>query len=132
MAGRKERKGLGARESRVMQAVWSLGRGTVREVLDSLGGRRRLAYTTILTTLRNLERKGYLCHEVEGRSHVYIPTVERDAVARSALDDLVNRLFDGSHARLVDALIDEERLSDEELAELRRQIRRAERRRRDA
>ena len=132
MAGRKERGNLGALESRVMQAVWSLGRGTVREVLDTLGGRRRLAYTTILTTLRNLERKGYLRHEVEGRSHVYIPTVQRDAVARSALDDLVDRLFDGSHARLVDALIDEERLSDEELAELRRQIRRAERRRRDA
>lgn len=132
MAGRKERGNLGALESRVMKAVWSLRRATVREVLVALEGRRKLAYTTVLTTLRNLERKGFLRRELLGRSHVYLPAVEQEAVARGALDDLVDRLFDGSRARLVDALIDEERLSDEELADLRRQIKRAERRRRDA
>ena len=117
MAGRKERGNLGALESRVMKAVWSLRRATVREVLVALEGRRKLAYTTVLTTLRNLERKGFLQRELQGRSHVYLPAVEQEAVARGALDDLVDRLFDGSRARLVDALLDEERLSDEEQAE---------------
>ena len=132
MAGRDDRGNLGALESRVMKVVWREGRASVRVVLAGLKGRRKLAYTTILTTLRNLERKGFLRHEVEGRSHVYIPTIEQEAVARSALDDLVEHLFDGSRARLVDALLDEERLTDEELADLRKQIRKAERRRRDA
>ena len=85
-------------------------------------GRRKLAYTTVLTTLRNLEQKEYLRHEVEGRSHVYLPRVQEREVARSTLTDLVDRLFDGSRVRLVDALLDEEQLTKEEFEALRERI----------
>jgi predicted transcriptional regulator len=113
---------LGKLEMRVMKAVWRLGRATVHEVRDALGGSRRLAYTTILTTLRNIERKGYLRHEPSGRSHVFLPAVEERDVARTTLEDLLERVFDGSRLRLVDALFDEADLTDAEYEDLRRRI----------
>ena len=122
MAGKRSRRNLGDLEARVMKVVWKRGRATVREVLADLPGRRKLAYTTVLTTLRNLEQKGFLRHEVEGRSHVYLPRVEEREVARSTLTDLVDRLFDGSRVRLVDALLDEEQLTPEEFEALRQRI----------
>jgi predicted transcriptional regulator len=90
----------------------------VRDALPN----RKLAYTTVLTTLRNLEKKGYLEHEVEGRAHVDLPAIEERAVERSSLMDLLDREFDGSRVRLVDALLDGSDLSDEEVEDLRRRI----------
>jgi predicted transcriptional regulator len=116
-------KPLGDLEAKVMKTVWSLGRGTVHEVRKALPGRRRLAYTTVLTTLRNLERKGFLTHEVEGRSHVYLPAVEEGEVKRTNIRDLLDRLFDGSPLRLVETLFTEEELGAEEVEAIEGMIR---------
>ncbi len=115
-------KRLGRLESEVMKAVWRLGRGTVRDVLRALDSDPPRAYTTVLTTLRNLEAKGYLRHEVEGRTHVYLPLVAEGAVGKRAVRDLLDRLFDGSPVRLVQALLESEALTAEELALLRRAV----------
>ena len=122
MAKKRRRRTLGELEARVMKVVWRRGRATVRDVLDDLPGRRKLAYTTVLTTLRNLEQKGFLGHEVEGRSHVYLPRVEEREVARSTLSEIADRLFDGSRVRLVDALLEEEQLTKKEFEALRQRI----------
>jgi predicted transcriptional regulator len=106
-----------------MKVVWRIGRATVHDVrgaLDASGV--TLAYTTVLTTLRTLEAKGLLGHEVSGRSHVYFPTVAEGAMARSALHDVLHRLFDGSKVRLVHALLDDRDLSRREFEALRKQI----------
>lgn len=106
-----------------MKAMWRRGRATVREVLVALNrGRRKLAYTTVLTTMRNLERKGLLRRETEGRAHVYLPAVDEQAFARTAARDLLDRLFDGERARLVAALFEEEDLSRAEFEALRRRV----------
>lgn len=115
-------KELGRLETDVMKVVWRLGRATVRQVRDAMSSERSFAYTTILTTLRNLERKGYVRHDAEGRTHIFVPVVEERAVARSALEGVLDRLFDGSKARLVDALFEETDLSENEMEDLRRRI----------
>lgn len=125
---RPDPKSLAELETLVMNEVWKRGRATVRQVREDLAKRRELAYTTILTTLRNLERKGFLTHETEGRVHVYIPAVDRKTVARSRARDLLERFFDGSRAGLVIALFEEEEIGPEEYEQLRRAIREARRR----
>jgi predicted transcriptional regulator len=62
-------------ELRIMNVLWGRGSGTVQEVLDSIDQRPMLAYNSVLTTIRVLEKKGYLKHLKDGRAHVYTPLV---------------------------------------------------------
>ncbi len=110
-------------ESELMRAFWEHGPQTVTELLGHLG--RDVAYTTALTLVRILEKKGYVTHEAQpdgGRAYVYRPKVQRENVTRRHVRDLVDRLFGGSAQSLVVGLLDDEDLSPEELAELRAQI----------
>lgn len=111
---------LGDRELDVMGVLWDLGSGTVAEVRDKLAD--PLAYTTVLTVLRNLEAKGLVTHEAEGKAHRYIPRVARQTARRSALTRLVDRLFHGSPEQLVAQLVDDDRLSVEDLRRIRSRI----------
>jgi len=114
---------LGPLEMRVMKEVWRNGRATVHDVRDALDANgASFAYTTVLTTLRALEGKGLVGHDVRGRSHVYFPIVAEGAMARSVLQDVLHRLFDGSKVRLVHALLDDRDLSPREFEALRKQI----------
>jgi len=109
------------RELDVMAVLWELGSGTVSEVRDRLPA--DLAYTTVLTILRNLESKGFLRHEEEGKAHRYIPLVQRQAAERSALARLVDRLFHGSPELLLTRLVDDPALTPEQLQRMRRRLR---------
>jgi BlaI family transcriptional regulator, penicillinase repressor len=114
---------LGPLEMRVMKEVWRNGRATVHDVRDALGAKgTSLAYTTVLTTLRALEGKGLVGHDLSGRSHVYFAIVAEGAMARSVLQDVLHRLFDGSKVRLVHALLDDRDLSRREFEALRKQV----------
>lgn len=106
------------RELDLMAVLWERGSGTVSEVLESLSD--ELAYTTVLTTLRNMEEKGYVRHEEEGRSYRYYPEIPREEAGRSALRRVVNTIFGGSRERLLTQLVSDHDLSDEELRRLRR------------
>jgi predicted transcriptional regulator len=90
---------LGERELDVMGVLWTLGSGTVAEVRDRLPA--SLAYTTVLTILRNLEAKGFVRHDAEGKAHRYVPLVAHATARRSALARLVDKLFHGSAELLV-------------------------------
>ena len=120
---------LGERELDVMAALWELGSGTVAEVRDHLTD--PLAYTTVLTVLRNLEAKRFVRHEEEGRAHRYFPRVEREAEQKKALSRLVSQLFHGSPQALIAQLVDQEALSAEELQRLSRELHAAARRKED-
>ena len=109
------------RELDVMAVLWELGSGTVSEVRDRLPA--DLAYTTVLTILRNLETKGFLRHEEEGKAHRYFPLVQRQAAERSALARLVDRLFHGSPELLLTRLVDDPALTPEQLQRMRRRLR---------
>ena len=111
---------FGDRELDVMAVLWELGSGTVAEVRDKLPA--DLAYTTVLTILRNLEEKGFVTHEAEGRAHRYFPSVQRQAARRTALAQLVDRLFHGSAEQLVAQLVEDNALTADDLQRLRRQL----------
>ena len=85
---------LGRREHDVMSVLWTRGPSTVSEVRESLGA--PLAYTTVLTILRNLEAKGAVARTEEGRAHRYAPLVQRDVARAGALQRLLDRFFAGS------------------------------------
>ncbi len=107
-----------------MDVLWKRGASTVGEVHDDLPKRDRVAYSTVLTTLRILEEKGYLDHEQRGRAYVYRPLVARSEARQTGVRLLVNRLFDDSPQALVLNVLENEDFSDEEIAELRRLINR--------
>ena len=106
------------RELDVMEALWNLGSGTVAEVRGRLPD--RLAYTTVLTVLRTLERKGYVGHTGEGRAHRYRPLVKRAAAGKSALRRLVDTMFQGSAQLLLAELVSNRDLDTGELHRMRR------------
>jgi BlaI family transcriptional regulator, penicillinase repressor len=111
---------LGDRELEVMTWLWANGSGTVGEVKEGLGD--PLAYTTVLTILRNLEAKGFLRREDEGRAHRYFPRVQQEAARRRALRRLIDTLFLGSPEALLSHLVDEHDLSPAELRRIAKRL----------
>ena len=114
--GRSPSNTLTRGELRLMKVLWDRGRATVGEVVEALPASERLAYNTVLTTLRILERKGYLAREKAGRAHVYRPLVDRAAARRSALRYVMDQFFDSSPELLVQNVLDD----DLEAADLER------------
>jgi predicted transcriptional regulator len=105
-----------------MDVVWSKGSATVSDVVEGLPQDVPLAYSTVLTTLRILEQKGYLQHVKEGRAFVYRPLVAREQERERAVTHLLGRFFDGSAARLMLNLVDGRKISTNELKRLRKRI----------
>lgn len=106
------------READVMQVLWENGPSVVSDVQDSLHD--RLAYTTVLTVLRTLEAKGYVRHEEEGRQHRYFATVQQQAAQKSALKHLLGKLFKNSSEVLFARLVNDQKLSPEEIRRMRK------------
>ena len=106
-------------EYRLMDALWKLGTATVASVTTSL--KRKYAYTTVLSTLRTLERKGYVRHMTDGRTFVYLPVVPREDARRHILKHVTAAFFGGSPRALMLQLADSADL-DEEISERLREL----------
>jgi predicted transcriptional regulator len=119
---RKKTIGLTDAELRLMEVLWDKGSATVGEVVEAMPKRTPLAYSTVLTTLRLLEEKGYLTHVKEGRAFIYQPAVGREEACESAVSHLVRRFFNGSHGLLALNLIENKRIDASELKRLRKTI----------
>jgi predicted transcriptional regulator len=109
---------LSDREAELMDVLWEQGPSTVTEVQAHVSD--QLAYTTVLTILRNLEAKGYVRHDAQGRAHRYAPIIEREAARRSALAHLAGKLFKGSEQLLLTHLVSDRKLSDAEVRSVRK------------
>jgi BlaI family transcriptional regulator, penicillinase repressor len=107
-------------ELRLMDVVWQRGESTVQQVLEALPTHPALAYNSVLTTIRVLEKKGYLKHVKDGRAHVYMPLIERDDASRSEISHLVNRFFKNSHEQLVLNILEDKSIDAAELKRLRK------------
>jgi predicted transcriptional regulator len=118
---RKKSLVLTDHELRLMEVLWQRGRATVADVVEVLPP-PPLAYSTVLTTLRTLEQKGYIDHEEEGRAYVYRPLVARNEAAKSAMNHLLGRFFGNSPGALAVTLLDDTRLSAEDVAEIERTL----------
>ena len=106
----------------VMKVIWERGQATVSDVLDTIN--RKLAYTTVATTMKHLERKGFLTYKVDGRTFVYQPLIWETEVSQSMLSDLLERFFDNSAERLVNTLLETEQIDSVELDRMQQLINR--------
>ncbi len=109
-----------------MKVVWQKGRVTVRDVYETLLERRKIAYTTVMTMMRVLERKGYLKTRRENRAYLYSPAHPERQVLRSMVREFVDRVFNGSARPLLVHLLEDRRLSKQEFEELQRLVQEAE------
>jgi predicted transcriptional regulator len=112
-------------ELRIMDVLWLKGSGTVQSILDSLSQKPALAYNSVLTTIRVLERKGYVKHSKDGRAHVYSPQVAREEASRSEIRHLVGRFFKNSHEQLVLNILEDRGMKAAELNRLREMLERS-------
>src|SRR5699024_2659992 len=113
---------LGETEMEVLHHVWRLKEASVKDVRKRILENREVAYTTIMTVMKNLADKGYLKYRKEGVSYIYSPAVEPESVRFNLVNDLVKKVFSGSPKSLVQTLVQNEDLSDDERREIRNLI----------
>lgn len=109
-------------ELRLMRILWKRGPATVAEVQGALPKKSPLAYNSVLTTLRVLEKKGYVRHEKSGRAFVYAAAVDAEKVNRSAVRYLLSRFFSNSPEQLLTHMVEDGDLSTQELERVRKLI----------
>jgi BlaI family penicillinase repressor len=107
----------------IMKLVWEREEATVRDVYEALRARRRIAYTSVLTMMNVLERKGHLRKRAEGRSFVYQAARPRGQVVRAMVREFVQRVFNGAAEPLLVHLLEDRRLTPRELETLARRVR---------
>jgi predicted transcriptional regulator len=114
-------------ELRLMKLLWeSGGEATVSDLVAALPRGSELAYTSVLTTIKILEQKGYVKHRKSGRAFLYTPVVARQDAAASAVRHIVQRFFNNSREQLLASLLGDGGLTAEELKRLKRRIAEAE------
>ena len=111
---------LGETEMEVLQHVWSLGTATVGDVHARVLETREVAYTTVMTVMKKLAQKGYLTFVRDGNAYVYSAAQPPGEVRADLLQGLLDKVFQGSRAALVQTLVGQEPLTEEDVAELRR------------
>lgn len=112
-------------ELRIMNVLWEKGSATVHEVLQGLTAEPALAYNTVLTMIRILEKKGYVQHLKDKRAHVYMPKIDRKDATRFEVKHLVSRFFGDSDELLVLNILEEKSIDAEELARVRQLLERS-------
>lgn len=113
---------LGETEMEVLHHVWDLGEATVKQVRKRILESREVAYTTIMTVMKNLAEKGYLKYRKEGVTYVYSPAQEPDSVRSNLVKELIKKVFKGSPKELVQTLVESEDLNKKDLSEIKRMI----------
>jgi len=109
---------LGETEMEVLHHVWELGEATVKDVQERILENRKVAYTTIMTVMKNLADKDYLKYRKEGVTYVYSPAQKPESVRFNLVEDLVKKVFKGSPSELVQTLVEGENLSSKDKAEI--------------
>ncbi len=118
----KKLPSLSPAETGILRLVWKLKEATVQQVCAELPARRRIAYATVQTLLRRLEKKGYLKHRAEGKAHVFYPAVESEHVIKRSVNDFLERLFGGDPIPLVQHLAEHGKIDAEDLERLKKLV----------
>ena len=103
-------------ELELMDILWKIGQGTVRDVMSHLPKNRALAYTSVSTILRILQQKKILTVEKIGKQHIYIPVFSKKTFASHSVKKMVNQIFSGNSVELVAYLVDKNNLSLDEIS----------------
>ena len=119
---KRELRTISPAETEILRLVWQLRAATVQQVCDSLPQERDIAYATVQTVLRRLEKKGYLKHRAEGKAHVFYPAAKREAVISRSVNDFLGRLFGGDPIPLMHYLAEHGKITAEDIETLKRLI----------
>jgi predicted transcriptional regulator len=119
---RKSLTPLGETEMEVLHHVWNAGEASVSDIRERILKDRKVAYTTIMTVMKNLADKGYLKYRKDGISYIYSAAIDPSNVQYNLVDRLVKKVFHGSPKDLVQALVKNEKLSDEDREEIKKLI----------
>lgn len=106
-------------ELRILAILWEHGPSTVRAIRELMPDGKTRAYTTVLTLVQIMEKKGLVDHTSQGQTHVYRPLVARRQVLRPLMRDLLREVFRGRRAEAVQCLLGDATLDEDELAEIR-------------
>jgi len=104
------------KEEEIMQVLWQLEKGFVKEIVEQLSGDNH--YNTISTIVRNLEEKGFVSHQAFGKTHQYFPLVTKEAYANKFMSMASQRYFNNSYKSMVSFFAKEEKISAKELREI--------------
>jgi len=104
-------------EEQVMQVLWKIGKGFVKDVLEHFD-EPKPAYNTISTIIRILQDKGFVSHRAYGRTHEYYPVISKDEYSKSHLNTFVNDYFSSSFGKMVSFFAKERGISVKEMEEI--------------
>jgi predicted transcriptional regulator len=113
---------LTPQELEIMKLVWQLQDSTVRDIYEALLRRRKIAYTTVMTTMNTLETKGYLKKRKQERAFIYRPTRPRNQVIGGMIREFIDRVFNGSAEPLLVHLVKDRRIREQDLQKIARMI----------
>lgn len=113
---------LGETEMEVLNHVWDMGEATVKQVRKRILEDREVAYTTIMTVMKNLADKGFLKYRKDGVTYVYSPAQKPESVRSNIITNLMKKAFKGSPKELVQALVNSDDLTSEDLNEIKSMI----------
>ncbi len=103
-------------EEETMQAVWRTGEGNVKAFIEHLD--ENIPYTTVASTIKNLEKKGYLHSRLVGNAYLYKPAISEDDYKKKFMGKVVKEYFDNSYKELVNFFVEQKKLSAKELKEI--------------
>lgn len=109
-------------ERRILDVLWKKKEASVREVADELSKKKAVAYTTVLTMFKVLEKKGLVTHRSEGRAFIYSAAISRSEARRQALENLLRSFFNDSPNALAQHLIEEHDMDADELSALQKRV----------
>jgi len=116
----KKLPALSPSETEILRLVWQLDKATVQDVCDKLPAKRKIAYATVQTLLRRLEKKGYLKHRIRGKAHVFFAAVKSENVIKRSVNDFLDRLFGGDPVPLMQYLAEHGKIDADDIEKLKR------------
>jgi len=116
----KKLPALSPAETEILRLVWQLNKATVQDVCNKLPAKKKIAYATVQTLLRRLEKKGYLKHHTQGKAHVFFAAVKSENVIKRSVNDFLDRLFGGDPIPLMQYLAEHGKIDADDIKELKR------------
>ena len=111
---------LGKVELEIFKIVCRLGTASVQDVMDEINRERKTAYTSVMTLMKNLADKGFLNFKRSGKKYLYKANIAPETLQQSLLERTLDRVFEGSSVDLVQSLVNTERISKDELSQIRK------------
>lgn len=110
---------LGETEMEILNHIWDMEEATVKQILNKILKKRQVAYTTIMTVMKNLADKGLLTYRKEGVTYVYKAKQEPEAIRSNLVNNLVSKVFKNSPMQLVQTLVENDNLTENDLQEIK-------------